>query len=134
MTKYALYKATAEIPYRKANDLKEGVTYFHDQDSAPLAEYATEAEALAALNQNETWITNDSYNRQYYVEEYYVEIHEYDEDGDMLDPTDIVAYTPMRISVVDEDDNVLSVHDNYVDARAAYRAYEGDKDIEIKFN
>lgn len=135
MKKYNLYRETAEVKYSDVNTLKEGVAFNQvDTDPELIGSYDTEAEALEALKQYETWITDVYGNRLYDVEEYCVAIEECDDDGEPLEWTDTVAYTPMRISVVDEDDNVLSIHDNYADAKAAYRAYEGDKDIEIRFN
>lgn len=125
MTKYNVYLAenTINRNYRNLSalkDVREGFTMNQDGDifNEIVSAYDTEDEARADLAKRKTTIDQYSYIvTTYKVQEYYIEVDEVDEDGEVIEWGDILEMTPMIFKVYDEETNeFLYETDNLYDA------------------
>ena len=125
MRKYNVYLAENSINrnYRNIRALKgvrEGFTLNQDGDifNEIVAAYETEDEARADLAKRKTTIDEYSYIvTTYKVQEYYIEVDEVDEDGEVIECGDILEMTPMIFKVYDEETReFLYETDNLYDA------------------
>lgn len=135
MKKYEIYYNTIELPHKKADLIKPGVTIDAATDIYPekISSHDTLEEAKEMLKVYCTTIQNFSSNHHYFIEEYYVEENEYDDDGDWVECGGIWEFTQPEIELINNDTGeILGIYNNYVDARKAYMAYDGEDDLYIK--
>lgn len=132
-TIYKLERDIAEVPYKKRNTLKAGVTFdFTSGNNEPMANFDTLEEAKAELNKHRTSIQlfSNNGNRYFYIEEYYISEWEVDEEGEE-EFSGYVDYSSMEFNVVNEYDAIIGTYDNCAEAENAAKNY---KDYaEIKF-
>lgn len=115
MKKYNVYKATREIKERDISEIVQGCTFFRDGVSEELMKSCdTLEEAREALGKYKTDIT--PYDGCYLVTEYCVLPEIYDEDGEIVESGDTEEITEMKISVEDEERNVVKTLDNLKEA------------------
>lgn len=115
MKKYNVYKATQEIKERDISEIVQGCTFFRDGVSEELMKSCdTLEEAKEALGKYKTDIT--PYDGCYLVTEYCVLPEIYDEDGEIVESGDTEEITEMKISVEDEEWNVVKTFDNLKEA------------------
>lgn len=115
MKKYNVYKATREIKERDISKIVQGCTFFYDGVSEELIKSCdTLEEAREALEKYKTDIT--AYGRCYLVTEYCILPEIYDEDGEIVESGDTEEITEMKISVEDEEWNVIKTFDNLKEA------------------
>lgn len=115
MKKYNVYKATREIKERDISEIVQGCTFFYDGVSEELIKSCdTLEEAREALEKYKTDIT--AYGRCYLVTEYCILPEIYDEDGEIVESGDTEEITEMKISVEDEEWNVVKTFDNLKEA------------------
>lgn len=125
MRKYNVYLAENSINRNHRNlralkGVREGFTLNQDGDifNEIVATYDTEDEARADLAKRKTTIDEYSYIvTTYKVQEYYIEVDEVDEDGEVIELGDILEMTPMIFKVYDEETReFLYETDNLYDA------------------
>lgn len=125
MRKYNVYLAENSINRNHRNlralkGVREGFTLNQDGDifNEIVAAYETEDEARADLAKRKTTIDEYSYIvTTYKVQEYYIEVDEVDEDGEVIECGDILEMTPMIFKVYDEETReFLYETDNLYDA------------------
>ena len=125
MRKYNVYLAENSINRNHRNiralkGVREGFTLNQDGDifNEIVAAYETEDEARADLAKRKTTIDKYSYTvTTYKVQEYYIEVDEVDEDGEVIECGDILEMTPMIFKVYDEETmEFLYETDNLYDA------------------
>lgn len=115
MKKYNVYKAAREIKERDISKIVQGCTFFYDGVSEELIKSCdTLEEAREALEKYKTDIT--AYGRCYLVTEYCILPEIYDEDGEIVESGDTEEITEMKISVEDEEWNVIKTFDNLKEA------------------
>lgn len=115
MKKYNIYKATREIKDRDISEIVQGCTFFYDGVSEELIKSCdTLEEAKKVLTKYKTDIT--PYGGCYLVTEYCVLPEIYDEDGEIVESGDIEEITEMKITVEDEEWNVVKTFDNLKEA------------------
>lgn len=111
MKKYNVYKATREIKERCISEIVQGCTFFCDDVFEELIKSCdTLEEARETLKRYKTDIT--AYDGCYLVTEYCILPEIYDEDGEIVESGDAVEITEMKISVEDEEWNVVKTFDN----------------------
>ena len=95
MKKYELKSATVEV--RKWCDIKEGCTQ-DDQHPHLIKSFDDKEEALEELKKYETTVRtlSDALGTYYLVEEFYVDEHEYDEDGEWIGGGDVWEYSKIK--------------------------------------
>lgn len=122
-SKYTLKVDSREIPYREMDTIQEGCVAAYSEGSREpeiLKVFDSEEEAISALKKyhtevSEFWASNIHY---WYVEEYYVDKSEFDEEGKMIDFSDVLACTPMVFSVIEEPGyKTLDVFDDFESAK-----------------
>lgn len=122
-SKYTLKVDSREIPYREMDMIQEGCVaadYENSREPEILKVFDSEEEAISALKKyhtevSEFWASNIHY---WYVEEYYVDKSEFDEEGKMIDFSDVLACTPMVFSVIEEPGyKTLDVFDDFESAK-----------------
>lgn len=119
MKKYNVYKATREIKERDIPEIVQGCTFFCDGVSEELIKSCdTLEEAREVLKKYKTDITYYSGNTKgcYLITEYCILPEIYDEDGEIVDSGDTEEITEMKISVEDEEWNVVKTFDNLKEA------------------
>lgn len=115
MKKWNIYKATREIKERDISEIVQGCTFFCDDVFEELIKSCdTLEEAREALGKYKTDIT--AYDGYYLVIEYCILPETYDEDGEIVESGDIEEITEMKISVEDEEWNVVKTFDNLKEA------------------
>lgn len=115
MKKWNIYKATREIKERDISEIVQGCTFFCDDVSEELIKSCdTLEEAREALGKYKTDIT--AYDGYYLVTEYCILPETYDEDGEIVESGDIEETTEMKISVEDEEWNIVKTFDNLKEA------------------
>lgn len=115
MKKWNIYKATREIKERDISEIVQGCTFFYDSVSEELIKSCdTLEEAKEVLTRHNTDIT--AYDGCYLVTEYCILPEIYDEDGEIVESGDIEEITEMKISVEDEEWNVVKTFDNLKEA------------------
>lgn len=115
MKKYNVYKATREIKEKYISEIVQGCTFFCDGVSEELIKSCdTLEEAKEVLARHNTDIT--AYDGCYLVTEYCILPEIYDEDGEIVESGDTVEITEMKISVEDEEWNVVKTFDNLKEA------------------
>lgn len=132
MEKYNIYKAEKEIKSRNTCDIVEGCTVSSDDIFSELIKTCdTLEEAREALKKYKTNITYYSGNVGGYflIAEYYILPETYDEDGEIIESGDIQEFTKMKISIEDENWNIIKVFDNYKDAEDFVNNDERDLEI-----
>ena len=65
------------------------------------------------------------------VKEYVIQENEYDEDNEVVGYGDIWDISKMEIKVVDEDDNIIKVFDNYEDVE--HFVMHDDRELKIVY-
>ena len=94
MKKFELVAKRVEISYTDKAKIKEGCTIYSEPDM--IASFDTMEEALQALSKHQTSIRELNNAVPYYlVEEYMIEVNEYDEDGEWTSG-DVLAISPME--------------------------------------
>lgn len=84
MKKYYITRMTNEI--KKASDFKPGCTFAPDVNPERIEEYDTEEDAKRALSERFTDITRYHHVITYWlIEEYWLEVVEFDDDGEEID-------------------------------------------------
>lgn len=141
MKKYELRKNSIEIKWKDRKNIKPGITTEEDYPEI-IKIFDNEEDAVAELKKYETSISiTYAYSGLKYllVEEYYVEINEYDEEDEWINGCDIVDYSKMEIELVEkrsrEPDKVIATFDNMRDAENALldeeiKAYDEDSEKE----
>ncbi len=132
MEKYNIYKAEKEIKSRNTCDIVESCTVSGDDIFSELIKTCdTLEEAREALKKYKTDITYYSGNVGGYflIVEYYILPETYDEDGEIIESGDIQEFTKMKISIEDENWNIIKVFDNYKDAEDFVNNDERDLEI-----
>lgn len=135
--KYELKWDSVVVKYSDRYMIKAGVTVDLGLDSAPelLASFDTEDTALEELTKYKTKFCKTQ--NGYLVEEYWVEMNEYDEDGERTSCwSDFIGFSEMVIEVYDRKlNNVVATYDNFEAAEKALERYvENDcKDVIISF-
>lgn len=115
MKKWNIYKATREIKERDISEIVQGCTFFCDDVFSELVKSCdTLEEAREALGKYKTDITH--YDGYYLVTEYCVLPEIYDEDGEIVESGDAEEITEMKVSVEDEEWNVVKTFDNLKEA------------------
>lgn len=115
MKKWNIYKATREIKERDISGIVQGCAFFCDGvDEELIKSCNTLEEAREALGKYKTDIT--PYDGCYLVTEYCVLPEIYDEDGEIVESGDTEEITEMKISVEDEEWNVVKTFDNLKEA------------------
>lgn len=115
MKKWNIYKATREIKERDISEIVQGCTFFYDGVSEELIKSCdTLEEAKEVLARHNTDIT--AYDGCYLVTEYCILPEIYDEDGEIVESGDTVEITEMKISVEDEEWNIVKTFDNLKEA------------------
>jgi hypothetical protein len=119
MKKYNVYKATREIKERDISEIVQGCTFFCDDVFSELVKSCdTLEEAREVLKKHKTDITYYSGNAEgcYLITEYCILPEIYDEDGEIVESADTEEITEMKISVEDEEWNVVKTFDNLKEA------------------
>lgn len=119
MKKWNIYKATREIKERNISEIVEGCTVAGDDIFSELIKSCdTLEEARESLKKHKTDITyySGSVEGCFLIAEYYFLPETYDEDGEIIESGDIQEFTEMKISVEDEEWNVVKTFDNYKEA------------------
>ena len=114
-----IYKATREIKERDISEIVQGCTFFCDGVSEELIKSCdTLEEAREVLKKYKTDITYYSGNTEgcYLITEYCILPEIYDEDGEIVESDDTEEITEMKISVEDEEWNVVKTFDNLKEA------------------
>lgn len=115
MKKYNIYKSTREIKERCISEIVQGCAFFCDGVSEELIKSCdTLEEAKEILTKYNTDIT--AYDGCYLITEYCILPEIYDEDGEIVESGDTVEITEMKISVEDEEWNVVKTFDNLKEA------------------
>nr|DAF69786.1 MAG TPA: hypothetical protein [Caudoviricetes sp.] len=115
MKKYNVYKATREINEREISEIVKGCAFFCDGVSEELIKSCdTLEEAKEVLVKYKTDIT--AYDGCYLVTEYCILPEIYDEDGEIVESGDTEEITEMKITVEDEEWNVVKTFDNLKEA------------------
>lgn len=115
MKKYNVYKATREIKEKYISEIVQGCTFFCDDVFEELIKSCdTLEEARETLKRYKTDIT--AYDGCYLITEYCILPEIYDEDGEIVESGDIEEITEMKISVEDEEWNVVKTFDNLKEA------------------
>lgn len=115
MKKYNVYKAAREIKERDISEIVQGCTFFCDDIFSELVKSCdTLEEVKEVLAKYKTDIT--AYDGYYLVTEYCILPEIYDEDGEIVESGDIEEITEMKISVEDEEWNVVKTFDNLKEA------------------
>lgn len=134
-TVYNLMKDSVEIDYKRRAQIAEGVAVDSECGAEIVKTFATETEALKALNEYSTEVRelSSSAGAYYLVTEYYIEEAIYDDEGEWIDGGDVIAHTPLKVAVYDDEtDEVIGTFNNYRDAERA--ANECTNCTDIKFN
>lgn len=119
MKEWNIYKATREIKERDISEIVQGCTFFCDGVSEELIKSCdTLEEAREVLKKYKTDIIYYSGNTEgcYLITEYCILPEIYDEDGETVESGDIEEITEMKISVEDEEWNVVKTFDNLKEA------------------
>lgn len=119
MKKWNIYKATREIKERDISEIVQGCTFFCDDVFEELIKSCdTLGEAREVLKKYKTDITYYSGNTEdcYLVTEYCILPEIYDEDGEIVESGDTEEITEMKISVEDEEWNIVKTFDNLKEA------------------
>lgn len=115
MKKYNVYKATREIKERDISEIVQGCTFFCDDVFSELVKSCDALEeARETLGKYKTDIT--AYGGCYLITEYCILPEIYDEDGEIVESGDTEEITEMKISVEDEEWNVVKTFDNLKEA------------------
>lgn len=115
MKKWNIYKATREIKERDISEIVQGCTFFCDDIFSELVKSCdTLEEARETLKRYKTDIT--AYDGCYLVTEYCIFPEIYDEDGEIVESGDTEEITEMKISVEDEEWNIVKTFDNLKEA------------------
>lgn len=115
MKKYSVYKATREIKERDISEIVQGCTFFCDDVSEELIKSCdTLEEAKETLKRYKTDIA--PYDGCYLITEYCILPEIYAEDGEIVESGDTVEITEMKITVEDEEWNVVKTFDNFKEA------------------
>lgn len=137
MKKYELKWDSVAVNYSDRYKIKAGVTLDLGIDSAPELIYSFDSKdnALKMLKKYKTKFC--SRPDGYLVEEYWVEMNEYDEDGELTSCwSEFIEFSEMVIEVYDRElAKVVAIFDNFEEAEKALNKYiEGDcKDAVISF-
>ena len=95
MKKFDLIMKRAEISYTDKVKIKEGCTMYSEPDI--IASFDTLDEAKKELEKYQTSIRELNNAVPYYlIEEYMIEINEYDENGNWTSGGDVLAISPMN--------------------------------------
>lgn len=119
MKEWNIYKAARGIKERDISEIVQGCTFFCDGVSEELIKSCdTLEEAREVLKKYKTDITYYSGNTEgcYLITEYCILPEIYDEDGEIVESDDIEEITEMKISVEDEEWNVVKTFDNLKEA------------------
>lgn len=115
MKKWNIYKATREIKEKYISEIVQGCTFFCDDVFEELIKSCdTLEEAKEVLTKYKTDIT--AYDGCYLVTEYCILPEIYDEDGEIVESGDTEEITEMKISVEDEEWNIVKTFDNLKEA------------------
>lgn len=137
--KYEIKKRSIEVLYRNRKDIMEGVTLSCNDGDDELIEVFDEFslnEAKAKLREFKTDIRklSGSAGTYYLVEEYYIEINEYDEDDEFIVGGDIVEFSKINIKLIEKPSyEVLGEFDNMEEAENAKNEYDGDYEVFLSF-
>lgn len=113
--KYNVYKATREIKKRDISEIVQGCAFFCDGVSEELIKSCdTLEEAKEVLAKYNTDIT--AYDGCYLVTECCILPETYDEDGEIVESGDAEEITEMKVTVEDEEWNVVKTFDNLKEA------------------
>ena len=95
MKRFDLVLRKVEISYKDKDRIKEGCTIYGEPER--IARFDTMEEALQALSKHQTSISLLKKAILYYlIEEYMVEVNEYDEAGEWIAGGDVLAISPMN--------------------------------------
>ncbi len=98
MKRYDLIKNTREISYKDRDEVCQGCTLDQmDQEPETLKSFDDKDEALEALKKYQSEISKlgGGAGTYYIITEYYVQINEYDEDGDWIGGGDVLDFAEM---------------------------------------
>ena len=94
MKKFELVRKNAEISYTDKAKIKEGCTMYSEPDV--IVSFDTLDEAKKELEKYQTSIRELNNAVPYYlIEEYMIEVNEYDENGNWTSGGDVLAISPM---------------------------------------
>ena len=118
MKEWNIYKAARGIKERDISEIVQGCTFFCDGVSEELIKSCDTLEAREVLKKYKTDITYYSGNTEgcYLITEYCILPEIYDEDGEIVESDDTEEITEMKISVEDEEWNVVKTFDNLKEA------------------
>ena len=120
MKKFEIRKASAEIKMKDRLSIAEGCAYEIDEEpKVIISDFTSLAAATELLGRYKSTIAELSspVGRYYLVEEYYIEGNEYDDDDEWIGGGDVWSFSPMTISVVDDEtDEVVQSFNNMKDA------------------
>ena len=126
---YELIKNRSEFMWKDRFEIQPGCTYHQDNpDLECIALYKSSEIALEELKRYHTDISKLSGGAGtfYSVTEYYVQVSEYDADGNWLS-TEIYDFSDIGIALVDESSHdEVAFFDNLQDAEQALRDYDGE--------
>lgn len=132
MKKFDAYERNVEIRYKNRNELREGCTC-DCEEPQKVAEFEALEDAQEWLSKQSTEICefSSAIGIMFDVKEYVIKENEYDEDNEVVDYGDIWDISKMEIKVVDEDDNIIKVFDNYEDAE--HFVMHDDRELKIVY-
>lgn len=114
--KFDIVKNSVEVSFKERKSIREGISVSRDDYTEEVEKSFKNAEdALLELQNHKTEIKEGG--GVYDVEEYYVQENKYDMDGELLENGDILQFSKMEISVVEQPTyNTVGVFDNFEDA------------------
>ena len=137
---YELRSSCIEIPYKKRNEIKQGVTFAnehnHDQNPCIIKIFTDKDEALKALAEYKTGLHSfiSSAGLRYSVTEYYIEENIYDDDNEFVEGGDIWAFSEMEIELIEKPSfETIGTYKTMADAIRAEENYDGENEVYISF-
>lgn len=114
--RFDIIKNNVEVSFKERKSIKEGITVNRDDYTEEVEKtFKSAEEALVELQNHKTEIKEGA--GVYNIVEYYVQENKYDTDGELLESGDILQFSKMEISVVEQPTyKTVGVFDNFEDA------------------
>lgn len=114
--KFDIIKNSVEVSFKERRNIREGISVNRDDYAEEVEKtFKSVEDALLELQNHKTEIKEGG--GVYNIVEYYVQENKYDMDGELLENGDILEFSKMEISVVEQPTyNTVGVFDNFEDA------------------
>jgi hypothetical protein len=127
--KFELKEISVEVPFAEKKTIEKGRAVHSENEPELIKSFETEDDALATLSKYETTVkTLYNHGMTYFlVEEFFVEINEYDEDGEWINGGDVVEISDMKNRYKTRDfeaGNEIEEFDTLEEAIEAIKRYE----------